>query len=426
MTRLLAFGDVHLGAGGSLGRAPGDRLLDQERVLEQIVALGGLRQVDAFLMCGDLFEGPTITPAQLEAFIRPFEQLQGEIPVVAISGNGSHDLARQPVDALQPLRHVPGVHVYTRPGVHRIPMSVDEDLAVVCLPWVSPARLVARSDAVWNLDETRDRDDVNARTAKLMVSIAGGLHETEAAATLLMLHGSISGASLPTGISTDELREPVLPLEELLDLGFHAIVGAHIHVPQFVTADGYWEDAALHATSPQPGLEIVYTGSPMPLNFGETGVPHGVWILDVDHEGARAEFAPLESRRLVQSHLDLAALETEGIDPVVEFDGILDANAWPDVDDAIVKVVLHATRSQQRRLELGRLREAVLAAGAHTVKIELDTVREERSRVAGVTEDLEPLAAFDAWAAVNGTGVHPDDIVRAREQMEADLEAVGT
>jgi hypothetical protein len=70
------------------------------------------------------------------------------------------------------------------------------------------------------------------------------------------------------------------------------------------------------------------------------------------------EFVPIESRPLRQTTLDLAALETDQIDPVSEFDGILDANAWPDVDDAIVKIVLRATQSQQRRLDLARLREA--------------------------------------------------------------------
>jgi hypothetical protein len=54
------------------------------------------------------------------------------------------------------------------------------------------------------------------------------------------------------------------------------------------------------------------------------------------------------------------------------------------------------------------------------VKIDVDSVREQRARVDGVTDELDPLEAFDAWATANG--VVADG---ARERMEADLEQVG-
>jgi DNA repair exonuclease SbcCD nuclease subunit len=414
--KLLAFGDLHLGAGTALGREPGDRLRDQEQVLERIIALAGVRQVDAILMAGDLFEGPGITPEQLDSFMRAFEQLEGSIPMIAISGNGRHDLAMRHVNALQPLRHVPGVHVYSRPAIFDF-----AQVAIACLPWVSPARLVA------SMNGDVDRDAVNAHAARLLVKVADELCDTRIKPTVLLLHGSLSGASLPTGISTDELREAVLPVDELLELGYAAVVASHIHVPQYLRHD--FGDLWLQPVHDPRGICAVdgvaafYTGSPMPLNFGETSVPHGVWILDIDAGQTHAEFVPIESRPLRQTILDLAALETDQIDPVSEFDGILDANAWPDVDDAIVKVTLRATQAQQRRLDLGRLREAILAAGAHTVKIDVDSVREQRARVDGVTEELDPLEAFDAWSAAN-------DVVAAaaspaRDRMEADLEQVG-
>jgi hypothetical protein len=56
--KLLAFGDLHLGAGTALGREPGDRLRDQEQVLERIIALAGVRQVDAILMAATCSKGP--------------------------------------------------------------------------------------------------------------------------------------------------------------------------------------------------------------------------------------------------------------------------------------------------------------------------------------------------------------------------------
>jgi hypothetical protein len=58
------------------------------------------------------------------------------------------------------------------------------------------------------------------------------------------------------------------------------------------------------------------------------------------------------------------------------------------------------------------------------VKLEVDSVREQRARVDGVTGDLDPLDAFDAWAAANDL-VDTVSTSSAREQMEADLEQVG-
>jgi exonuclease SbcD len=253
--KLLAFGDLHLGAGTALGREPGDRLRDQEQVLERIVSLAGVRQVDAILMGGDLFEGPGITPEQLDAFMRPFEQLEGSIPMVAVSGNGRHDLAMRHVNALQPLRHVPGVHVYSRPTLYEL-----GPVMVACLPWVSPARLVA------SMNGNVDRDQVNEHAARLLVKVARDLREAAGdKPAILLTHGSISGAALPNGLPVDQLREPILDLFELADLGFAAVIAAHIHKHQVL------HDEPL----------IAYVGSPMPLSFGETNDEHGVLLLDV-------------------------------------------------------------------------------------------------------------------------------------------------
>ncbi len=415
MPRLLAFGDLHLGAGTSLGRQPGDRLRDQIDALGRIGGIAIEHQADAILVAGDTFEGPQVTPEQLDAFARFVDAMRTVgIPVVAVSGNGQHDSAMRAVNGVAIFQHVPGVDVYSTPAVHHV-----AGVNVACLPWVSPARLIAQEGV------DADRDQVNETAARLLVQVAAGLREAcGEGPSVLMLHGSISGASLPAGLATDELREPVMDELALLDLGYDAIVAAHIHVPQFLNADAFWAPPhELLASGPQPGIVMLYTGSPLSLNFGETGVPHGCWILSLDRETCRAEFVPIESRPLKQTTLDLAALAVDGVDPLVEFDGILDANAWPDVDRAIVKVSLRATQTQHRRLDLARLRDAVLAAGAHTVKIDVETVRQERSRVDGVTEDLDPLSAFDAWAAANE--VDPELSARARDQMSHDLEAVG-
>jgi DNA repair exonuclease SbcCD nuclease subunit len=394
VTRLLVFGDLHLGAGTVLGREPGDRLRDQEQVLDLIREAALEHDVDAILDAGDTFEGPQVTPEQLAVFARFVgDSREAGFPVVAISGNGKHDAAMRHVNGVDIFQHVPGVTVYSRPGLYDL-----GGCQVACLPWVSPARLVA------SVGGDVDRDRVNACAAELLVQVAAVLADPTIKPTVLMLHGSISGASLPTGISTDDLREPVIPIEELLDLGYAAIIASHIHVPQVtVPPANQWEDPECFGDGTEWSAPFaLYTGSPLPLNFGETGVAHGVWILDVAAQRTRAEFVPIESRPLVQ--IDVA-----------------DPASWDDVAGAIVKARVAGTRTELRNLDLAAIRSDLLESGAHTVKIETETIREDRARVAGVTEDLEPLEAFDAWVAANEI-VAPE----ARAQMQADLEAVGT
>lgn len=409
--KIVCLGDVHLGAGSSLGREPSDRLRDQVDVLTSILDVAFTRGVEAILVAGDVFDGPIVTPEQMDVFARFIATANDyNIPVVAISGNGVHDASMRSVNGLAIFDRLPGITVYSRPGLHDL-----GDVQLALLPWVSPARLVA------SMDGDVDRDRVNARAAELLVQAAAGIADPTVKPTILMLHGSISGASLPAGIPTDELREPVLPLDDLLDQGWATIIASHIHVPQYVDAlalNGWMQPVndPLAILAVEDPLAL-YTGSPMPLSFGETTVPHGVWILDVTEKGALAEFVPIESRPLLRVDFDIANLPAENADV------IYDEAAWPEVDAAIVKVTLRCTQAQQRRLDTNALRAAILFAGAHSVKIDVDTVREERSRVDSVTADLDPAAAFDLYVTENG--IDPALATAALEQLQRDLETVG-
>jgi hypothetical protein len=69
-------------------------------------------------------------------------------------------------------------------------------------------------------------------------------------------------------------------------------------------------------------------------------------------------------------------------------------------DGALVKVHYRATRDQARRINHHALTTALVDAGAAAVKIVHEPVREDRARVEGVTEDLGPLEALDAWLSV--------------------------
>jgi exonuclease SbcD len=371
VTRFLAIADLHLGKGGGYGREPGERLQEQETVWERALAIGAERACDAVLFAGDIFEGPLPTPEHYAAFARPLRETH--LPIVAISGNGRHDAAMRDTNAVELLDLIADhdrLRVHTRPAVTYV-----NDVAIACLPWAPVVRLVASQNG-------GDRDDVNMLAAEMLIAVARELRASLDGPCVLLTHFSISGATLPGGMTSDQLREPVLPLADLEQLGFDAVVAGHLHPPQ-----------PLGSLAPDDELmPIFYCGSPLPLDFGEGATDHGVWILEIgaDHY-PRTEFVPIGSRRFVT------------IDGRTDDDTF---HPWEEVEDAYVKIRLIGTAEAMRRYDLAGLRAAMLGeGGAHNVWIEVTVERETRARVEGLDEATSDVDAFDAWltaASVNG------------------------
>jgi DNA repair protein SbcD/Mre11 len=399
--KLLCTGDLHLGAGSDYGREPGERLAEQEAVWDRIVDLAIEQDVDALLHAGDVFERRRPTPSEMLAFARPLRRLRDRMSdILIVVGNHDVEAFDRPagVELFADL-----VDVHREPGV----WGTFARTFVCTLPWTPVANLVARNGG-------GDRDELHARAAELLLDTARDLRAQcpDAGPKILLLHWSVSGAALPTGLPTDTLREPVIPLAELEQLSFDAIVMGHIHKGQLL------------ATNPvEPEIPIFYVGSPMPLNFGEASVPHGVWILELDgvHGATVPEFVPIESRPFVTLELDGLSLSTSGVNGVylcfdAEADGIV---------GAIVKVRYHATADQARHIDHAAIRQALLDAGAHKVfAIEPSIEREQRARVEGVDEDLTPVDAMHAYAEANS--IDRDTELAMLERTGRYLEAVGS
>lgn len=256
--RFLCAGDLHLGAGTDLGREPGERLAEQEAVWSRILEVAAEHEAWV-LFAGDAFEGPIPTPEHYAAFKRPIlERVGRPVPILAVTGNGRHDAALRDTNALDVL-DVNSLDVISRPQV--VPFG---GAAVCCLPWAPVTRVVAEAGG-------GDRDEINRQVADGVVAIARGLYAEAHARTkpdepiVLLGHWSVGGAETPTGVPVDIFREPVLPLEELVAIGFDAIILGHIHRHQVLCDDP----------------RVAYVGSPMPLSFGEVGCDHGVLLLEL-------------------------------------------------------------------------------------------------------------------------------------------------
>ena len=347
MTRFICTGDLHLGQRPDLSE---DRLLDQHQVWERILEAAA-QEGAAVLFAGDAFEGPLATPEQIEAFIAPIEA--HGVPVFAITGNGRHDSAMRDFTALSALRNTPYLTCTPRES-----MWTHGGVMIAGLSWASPkwlrARLLERGIAV-------DDSDIHAWLARALVGAAG--EAREAGAHVLLTHFSMSGAELPTGLPVDQLHEPIANYADLEAQGWRAIVCGHIHRPQVLGTTGF------------------YVGSPMPLNFGETGYQHGYWTLDVDPTGETPtlfEFHELVSRDLV----------------------IWDWNTGTECrasEGAVIRVDYTATEEDAQYVDQQKIRQSLIDQGAHRVFFKPTIIRAERARVEAITDQLSDESALRLW-----------------------------
>ena len=407
MSRFLCVGDLHLDAGPDLGRAPGDRLAEQEAVWRRCLEIAYEQDVDAILFAGDAFHKARPSPEALLAFERPLVESdrspakmppvalpsgfevellipQRPPPIIAILGN--HDVAGASLGTGLEVFAEAGLLTLARePAIHAV-----AGVGIACLPWVAASRVVAAQGG-------GDRDFVNAHAAELLVATARGLREQIDGPAILLTHFSISGSALPNGLPVEQLREPVLELGDLEALGFDAIVAGHIHAPQAF------------------GEGTFYVGSPMPLSFGEAETDHGVWILDA---GRYTAFAPIESRSLVTLDLDHVQVE----DWIERAETFIDPEEYA-VEGAIIRVRIHATQEQARRLDVPALKRNLVEQGAHKVyAVQLEIEKPERARVEGLTEELDELAALDLW--MEASEINGDRATELRERTERYLGVV--
>jgi exonuclease SbcD len=135
--KILHTSDLHLGAQWrGISRAD-----DQQRVLDEIVALCDQHEVDALLVTGDIFsDRPTGPPARLarDLLTRLSGQLRRKRAVILLRGN--HD----PLELFQLMRVFVGemaggdrwpLVVADMPDVYKVP---NLDLQIVALPYLSP------------------------------------------------------------------------------------------------------------------------------------------------------------------------------------------------------------------------------------------------------------------------------------------------
>lgn len=259
--RLLHTSDWHVGK-KIRGRSRHD---EHMAVLDEIVQITREQAVDVVLVAGDLFETASPTPEAEALVYRTLLALAQEATHVAVI-TGNHDNARR-LAAIRPLLELGNVHLASEPrgpndgGV----LGVDVDgelLNLALLPFVSQRGIIRSTE----LMEGAAFEHANAY-ADRMRTLLELLTEDfdEHAVNVVMGHAFVHGGTMGGGERLAHLVEEYAITAQSFPATASYVALGHLHRPQKIAG-------------PSP---IHYCGSPLQLDFGESGEPNQVNVVDV-------------------------------------------------------------------------------------------------------------------------------------------------
>lgn len=385
--KLLHFSDLHIGveAHGRPDPQTGlpSRLLDFLAAFDELVDTAIDEQVDAVIFAGDAYKSRNPDQTHQREFARRIVRLtRAGIPTYLLVGN--HDLPNMLTRAsaleIFSTLEVEKVHVGGKLGT-TVLQTKSGPLQVVGVPWPSVSQLLRR-DEYKNLPIDQIDRTVERIIAGTVDYEAGHLDPSLPA--VLTAHIAMSDSIVKT--SSEKWmtlgRFPQLNRSDLRPDAFDYIALGHHHAHQVL--------------SQQPPM--VYAGSMQRIDFGEEADAKGFYLVELDPSRPRGErvrpedvrFHEVAARRFVTIEV-----RPRQDDPTAE---VLDAIARKDVTDAVVRVLLTLTPTQNQLLDERAVREAL--KGAHVVaSVSRAVERGVRTRLGAeaLPESLSPLDALGLY-----------------------------
>lgn len=272
MSNFLILGDVHIGAGSSLGKskigATNSRLLDQSNLLDWTLETALQNNCHDIFITGDIFEEPKPAPWLITLFISWLKKCQIEkINVHIIMGN--HDFIRIGSNVYSPLdiiaeSELEFIHIYK--NIHTVYIDTT---AITLLPFRDRKSFMteSNSDALKSLKNIIDYESISI--PKIFKKIMIG-------------HMAIEG-SIPVGDEFDDLSNELFCNFSMFNAYDYVWMG-HVHKPQILQKQPY----------------IAHIGSMDVSNFGETDQKKHVIIYDTDKDSFKKEFLPTRNLKKIE------------------------------------------------------------------------------------------------------------------------------
>lgn len=368
---ILHAADLHQGLVTHSVPGPGgipSRILDLAEAWRSLVDLAEEHRPAAVVLAGDTFHVPNPGAVELALFGQEHRRLEGlGIPLVLIAGN--HDRAAHP--GRPSIVELFGGH--TLPGWAEV-----GGLRFALLPSVSRHQLFgALAENAWlrGVDE-----DLVEGLRRVVTSLR------QTGADVLVGHWPVQGALLGAEREISLIDEPMLAPADLAGPWAWVAFG-HIHRSQLLAGD----------------LRGSFSGSLARMNFGEAAEDKGAWLVDLE-----------ELRKPVASWMGRACRFLEI--PGREFFTLEGPEPIPnglDLEGAIVRVRACPPG------EAERMRRELMAAGAQSVRVEIERPEREAPRAPEIVEAEGPLEALDRWLELRAPEEsRPRIRERARQLLE--------
>lgn len=345
MIKFFHTADIHLGVEnyGKIDSKTGihSRLLDFQRVLEQLVDKAIEEKIDFFLFCGDAYKTAFPTPTQQKFLMQAFFKLQSAgIPVISVVGNHDHPLSFGKINSLEVLEYLPlnDLYVFSKPEILKLETK-NGPVQIVGIPW--PTRNNIITDKQFHLKSSQEITEyLSQAVSQIIQNLAEKLDKNIPAilaAHLTVSTGIFSGSEKCAVFGSDPIFLPsqlALPCFDYVALG-------HLHRHQDLNKNGY--------------PAVVYSGSIERIDFGERKEDKGFCsvVIDVKKNDKKCnfEFIKLNTRPMIQIEVVLK-------NDLDQTEQILDSIKKYDITDSILKIIYHVPNGKKDSVDLKEIQKA--------------------------------------------------------------------
>lgn len=357
------------------------RLMDFLRSYDQVVDYALGNDVSLVIFAGDAYKTRDPNPTYQREFARRIRRLSAAgIPTVLVAGN--HDtpsaLGRAITVEIFATLEVENVHVAKKPEV--IPIETrDGPVQVVALPWVTRSALLARDEY-----KNKNLEEINQLILDRITNIVEGpdglINQLDRTVpTILAAHATVQGAVYGSERSVMLGQEVILPPSLARNPAFDYVALGHIHKHQ-----------KLYEQPP-----VIYSGSIERIDFGEEREDKGFVVAEVERGRATWQFVKTDARPFVT-----VEVKAQSDDPTAE---VLAAIAARDIEDAVVRIIIHTTAEKEPLINEDEIRRALVGA-FHVAAIVKDVERKVRLRLGDQPiEEMTPRQMLERYFQVKQT-----------------------
>jgi len=367
MHEIVCVGDVHEGIAFGFRVDPetaiSERALDLHRNFARAASWAIEHGTKLFIVLGDLFDRPNVAPVFRELVRRDVIEPLGKagIEVWLLAGNHDQPRADARSTSLEDYRGYPHVRVF------RTPEAVEKDIAghrvgFLMLPYLHPEQVLenAKGKGIEEVEFSTIEDAyIVARSAWKGWIAQHAESMKDSTFRLVLGHYYVEGARVSSTTNIEVIPGEFSFTRDMIPPSVDLAVMGHIHLHQTI-----WSN-------------VVYTGAPERIDWGERGDPKG--FIALSPESKTWEFVELPARPMLKVEVSAR----EGADPTA---AVL-AKLPPSVRDAMVRLEVTIPDALRPLVDERKIAERLQDAFHYEVR----WIPSEKEQAAPTESTLDPL-----------------------------------